>query len=209
LLAWLGARRGDPDLGLAHASKAIAVSSEAYRRAFALGILGTVHLERDEPGEALRVLEHAVQQADEYRSAQVRAWFRSLLAEGNRRAGRIDDAQSMATEGRALASETHFRWGVALAAQVLGRTDLSIGRHAGARTLLEEALRGFTDIDAAWDIATVRAELALLARIEGHAADAEAGLAEAMARFRRLGVHGADARVERFARTLGVSAASC
>jgi len=101
-----------------------------------------------------------------------------------------------------MASETGFRWAIALATQILGRTELSAGRPVEASPLLEQALRGFVEMDALWDVASVTTDLALLARMNERMADAEAGLADARARFVTLGVQDVERRIECIARTL-------
>jgi class 3 adenylate cyclase/tetratricopeptide (TPR) repeat protein len=199
--AWLETLVGARGGGVATSERAIALSPEPWRTALALGILGYAHLERGDVRQAVAVLDRAVEQADQYRSQQVRSYFRSWLAEAYRQAGRVSDAGGLAKRAHEGAVEARFPWGVALARRAIGRIARAGGDLEEAHAALEDAFRGFTEIEARYDAAWTQVDLALLARAQGDSAAAGTRLDEAIECLRMLGVQQINERVERLARS--------
>jgi hypothetical protein len=98
-----------------------------------------------------------------------------------------------------LAADSDYAWGAALAARVLGRIELCVGRFAESRNHLERALQGFTEMEAKYDVAWAHVDLALLARVDGDPGTADATRNHAITLLRALGVQNVEQRIDRLA----------
>ena len=81
-----------------------------------------------------------MRQADEYRSRQVQAWFRSLLAEAYVSTGRLDVASEVANAALQLSTETNFLYIAAGAQRALGWIAQARGDLAEAEARFKESL---------------------------------------------------------------------
>jgi tetratricopeptide (TPR) repeat protein len=120
----------------------LTLAPDAFETALVLGLLGLALYQGGRLDEALARLEAAVEEADRYRSIQVRSWFRAFLGEARIASGRVADAVALATAALAMASAARHPWGVALAERVLGLAAL-------ARRDLDEARRHLAASQAA------------------------------------------------------------
>ena len=93
LKGWSLATYGDWEAGIDACQQALACSPDAYETALNRGFLGYAYLEKGEHAAAIAVLEQAVQEAIQYRSAQVQSGFKTFLGEAYRVSQQLDKAQ--------------------------------------------------------------------------------------------------------------------
>jgi hypothetical protein len=123
--------------------------------------------------------------------------FTIWLADAYRVAGDLDRAHERAGAGLNLATSAAFPFGIALARRAFGRIERSRGRPAEAATGLHAALDGFLAIEAAFEAARTRCDLADAARAAGDAPAAVAHLASARRTFEALGLAAFAEEIER------------
>jgi tetratricopeptide (TPR) repeat protein len=166
--------------------------------------LGYAYLEKGDHTAALPVLEQAVQEAMQYRSAQVQSWFKAFLGETYRVNQQLDQARDLAQQGLELARRIAHGWGVALAQRTLGRIAHSIGNLAEAQAYLQEARDSFASIHGRFELARTHLDLAALSYIQGDAESAAMHLSTARAWFARLQVPKYVERAEQLACVYGL-----
>lgn len=202
---WSLATCGDWEAGIAACQQALACSPDAFETAYGRGLLGYAYLEKGEQAAALPVLEQAVQEAVQYRSAQVQSWFKTLLGEAYRVNQQLDQAHDLAQQGLELARRIEYQWGAALAQRTLGRIAHSRGNLAEARTYFQAARDTFASIHSRFELARTHLDLATLAHAQGDAEAAAAHLSIARAWFTRLQVPKYVERAEHLARAYGLT----
>ena len=170
-----------------------------------LGILGYAYLEKGDLGEAIPVLEQAVQEAIRYRSPQVQSWFKIFLGEAYRANQQMDQARDLTTQGLAQAREIEHWWGVGLAQRTLGRIAQDTGETAGAAIHLQDALATFSSIHSQFELARTYLALAALAHTQDSRELATTHLSTAYAWFKKLQVPKWVERTEQLAREYGVT----
>jgi tetratricopeptide (TPR) repeat protein len=178
---WSLATRGDWEAGIAACRQALACSPDAWEAALDRGLLGCAYLEKGEHAAALPVFEQAVQEAVQYRSAQVQSWFKAFLGEAYRVNQQLDQAHDLARQGFELARGIAHGWGTALAQRTLGRIAHSIGNLAEAQAYLQEARDSFASIHGRFELARTHLDLAALSYIQGDAESAAMHLSTARA----------------------------
>ena len=129
-----------------------------------MGWLGFAHREKGDHDRAIALLEQSVASMTEFRFQRIVCVFGGFLAGAYRSAGRIDEAREAAEGALSLSEELRYPWSIALARRELGRIDLAAGDLAGAERRLGEALEAFAGMDAAFEVAVTRLDLAELAR---------------------------------------------
>ena len=172
---------------------------------YASGFLGYVHVEREEPVEAIALLEHAVQELARFGLPQWHGMFTASLADAYRLAGDAAQAQTLAQRGLEIARGARYWFGVGYAQRVLARIARSADALDEAESKLTEAIETFQSIGAEFEVARVRLELADLA---GHRRDRERArthLEPARRTFERLRVPHYLDRADRLARELGLT----
>lgn len=180
--------RGDLDAGIRSCEDALARSPDPLNTALALGWLGFARLEGGELAPAVARLEEALRLLDQFRFRQPQAWFLTFLAEAHRRAHRLEMALDLASRGLDHARATGSIQGIGWAERTLGHVAQARGALGDAHDHLREALRAFERVEAAFEIARTRLDLAGLAHAWGDAGGTATHLAEAERGFRAVGV---------------------
>jgi tetratricopeptide (TPR) repeat protein len=167
--------------------------------------LGYAYLEKGDHATAIPVLEQAVQEAMQYRSAQVQSWFKAFLGEAYRMNQQLDQAHDFAQQGLELARRIAHGWGAALAQRTLGRIAHSRGNLAEAQAYCQEARDTFASIHSRFELARTHLDLATLSHAQGDATAAAVHLSTARAWFTRLQVLRYVERVDQLVQAYGLT----
>lgn len=136
------------------------------------------------------------------------AWWTALLADARRLQGH-DDAADLAIRAGELARESGFPFPAGLACRTMGRIAGARGAGDDAERLLDEALEIFSRIEADFEAARTRLDLAAIASRREDVDRARAHLDAARSTFERLDLGlrrpGGRARQQREAEPAGVS----
>jgi tetratricopeptide (TPR) repeat protein len=204
--AWMRGRihavRGDWEAAIAYLTESLDGSPEPLRRAYAMAWLGFAHREKGDHARAIALLEQAVASLTEFQHRRATCVFTGFLAGAHRSAGRVEEAREVAEGALALSDKLRYPWSVALARRELGRVALASGDLAGAESRLCEALEAFIGMDAVFEAAVTRLDLAELARRRGQDDEAARLLDVCRRSFTELGSPSYVARTEALARAL-------
>jgi len=180
------ATRGEGEAGVELCERARAVSPDAFEMAFILACLGKSWLEAGNAPRAAVVLDEAVQLADQVRSLQFRAWFRTMLAEACVSIGEQGKAETVAREALDMSTNIQFAIGKGLAKQVLGKSAHRRGNFREAETNLNDAAEILGSVQARFELARTKLDLAATAHALGNENIARANLREARGLFALL-----------------------
>ena len=202
--AWMRGRiramRGDWEAAIADLDESLERSPDPVNSAFAMGWLGFSHREKGDPDRAIALLEQSVASMTEFHFQRNVCVFGGFLAGAYRSAGRIDEAREAAEGALSLSRRLGYPWSTALAQRELGRVALAAGDLAGAESRLDEALEAFTGMDALFEAAVTRLDLAELARRRGRDDEAARLLEVCRQSFAAMGSPSYLARTESLAR---------
>jgi tetratricopeptide (TPR) repeat protein len=182
------ATRGEGEAGIELCQRALEFSPDDFERAFILACLGKANLEAGAASRAVAVLEQAVLLADQVRSLQFRAWFRTMLGEAYVLSGENEKAADVLGNALEVSVKSQFIIGVGLSKQVLGRIARAQGAPAEAQRNFEQAAEILGSVGAQFELGRTRLELAALAHDNGNGEAATAHLSEARSLFTRLHV---------------------
>ena len=147
MLAGLGrAMRGEGEAAVELSEEALDVSPDRFESAFILACLGRAWCETGDTARAVTVLEQAVEFADQVRSLQFRAWFRTMLGEAYALHGEVVKSDAVVREALDISESTGFLLGIALAKQVIGRSAWMQRDNPRAARYLDEAIAIFIAI---------------------------------------------------------------
>lgn len=192
---------GDWELGIEECKGGLARAQDPLNTAAALGFLGYAYLEKGDLPRAIEALESSVERLRQAGMRQLLGWFSAFLAEAYLFSGRpIEEARKLAGEAFATTEGVNFRYGSGMAQRALGRIARVDGDRKGARTWFEEALESFRSIQAPFEVARTRLDLALLAGSGSEEAARQLG--EARRIFAELKVSGYVEQTERLAAEL-------
>jgi len=180
------AMQGDGQKGVELCQRALDVSPDDFETAFILACLGRARMAAGDFDGAVAALEQAVSLADQVRSIQFRAWFRTMLGNAYVLCKNLDRAAAVGNEALATSADTSFVLGIGLSRQLLGKIARSKGALADAKQSLDEALVHLTSAGAVFEIACTKLELAEIARALGDEQRANAELRQAQALFAQL-----------------------
>ena len=207
--AWMRGRihamRGDWEAAIADLNESIESSPDPLNNAYAMGWLGFTHREKGDHARAITLLEQSVASMTEFRFRRLVCVFGGFLAGAYRSAGRIDEAREAAEGALSLSEELRYPWSIALARRELGRVDLAAGKLAAAETRLGQALEAFSGMDASFEVAVTRLDLAELAGLRGDLDDATEQLERCRKSFAALGAPTYLDRAETLARRLDLA----
>ncbi|HEX6137726.1 MAG TPA: adenylate/guanylate cyclase domain-containing protein [Casimicrobiaceae bacterium] len=189
MLAGLGrAMRGEGEAAVALCEEALDVSPDRFESAFILACLGRACCETGDTVRAVAMLEQAVELADQVRSLQFRAWFRTMLGEAYALHGEVAKTDKVVGEALEISESTGFLLGIALAKQALGRSAWMLRDGARAARYLDEAIVIFVAIGARFELARAQLARAAVAVEDGGDRDAaRARIRDARALFASLG----------------------
>jgi DNA-binding NtrC family response regulator/tetratricopeptide (TPR) repeat protein len=199
------ALRGDGDAAVEACRRALELAPDALNTALASGWLGYVHLEGQDPAQAIPPLEQAIKRLAHFRFPQLEALFTAFLADAERLAGAAARAQEQAGQalGRARASKSPFAEASAL--RTLGRLAQAAGDRAGAAAHLAAARAAFEAIGARYEVARTDLDRAAAARAAGDLGAAAESLRLAARGLAPLSAPGLLARVRALGQALGVA----
>jgi tetratricopeptide (TPR) repeat protein len=167
--------------------------------------LGKAFSEEGELGRAVPVLEQAVELADQVRSRQWRAWFRTWLGEAYLLAKKMDKAQEVVSQTLEICTDVEFVLGIGLCHQVLGRIAQARNALGEAGRHLTTAREIFASVQSRFELGRTDLELASLAHSRGNHEAAAANLREAHSLFETLEVPKYAERTEQLAVGFGVA----
>jgi tetratricopeptide (TPR) repeat protein len=196
---------GEWELGIEECKGGLERAQDPLNTAAALGFLGYAYLEKGELSRAGEALEASVERLREAGMQQLLGWFSAFLAEARLLADRSDEARELALDALALTEEVKFRYGSGMAQRALGHVARKSGDRIEAERWSREALESFLAIEAPFEVARTRLDLALLAG--AGSAEAAAQLGEARRIFAELGVPRYVDEAERLAGELAAPAA--
>ena len=136
---------------------------------------------------------------------QLLGWFSAFLAKVLLLAGHAADARDLAREALAITEKVGFRYGSGMAHRALGRIARKAGPASEAEVWFREALESFRSIQALFEVARTRLDLALLAGADSEAAALQLG--EARRLFAELGLPRYVDEAERLAGEMAAPAA--
>lgn len=209
-LGWIEATRGNAAAGTIHCMRSLRRSPDPLNSAYSTGWLGFCHRENGDHVEAVDHLERSIAALRGFGYSRLVGWFSAWLADAYLLAGRSQDARRAATEGLEVSGDVGYPWAVAVATRAVGRIAEADGDLGAAAERMADALHRFATIDADFDAAVTRLDLArvtagsgddtgaralartALAAFDAMAAPAYSGRARAM-----LGAHGVTAAVAR------------
>jgi tetratricopeptide (TPR) repeat protein len=168
MLAGLGnAMRGEAGAGIELCERALKLSPDDFETAFILACLGRACAEAGDLARAVSVLEQAVELADQVRSLQFCAWFRTMLGEAYLLNGAIDNADRVVREALEVSLDLQFLIGVGLSRHLLGRIAQAQRALPEADGLLSEAARTFATLGARFEQGRAQLDLAAVAHLRG------------------------------------------
>ncbi len=166
-LGWIEATRGNTAEGVEHCSRSLERSPDPLNSAYSTGWLGFAHDRNGDHAMAVAHLERSIASLRGFGYMRLVGWFGAWLADAYLGAGRVDDARHSAAESLEVSRSVAYPWAIAVGTRAMGRIAEAEGHRAEAAALLEEALEQFTEIDARFDAAATRRDLArLTARAE-------------------------------------------
>jgi tetratricopeptide (TPR) repeat protein len=201
---WLLAALGDFDAALAACRRSLERSPDPVNTADALSFLGYVLVEQGAVADAIPLLEQSIKQWTEFQHTPMLAWFTVVLADAYLAAGEPERAHEAASRGWGLAQDAAFPYGAALGARTLARIARSRGQLDEAARFAAEALDTFRGIEARYENARTRLELAAIAAARDDPAAARAHLAEARRLFEACEVRDPGLLIQDVAAKLGV-----
>jgi class 3 adenylate cyclase/tetratricopeptide (TPR) repeat protein len=196
---------GDWAKGIEACERALELSPDPFETAFILACLGRARWEAGDVARAVSVLEEAVQLADQVRSLQFRAWFRTMLGEAYLLNGEIDKAGGVVRKALEVSTDIQFLVGVGLSKQLLGRIAQAQDALAEAERHLHEALQTFATIGARFELGRTHLDLAVLGHAQGNREAVATHLKEAHDLFTALRVPKYVERAEQLSEEFGVS----
>lgn len=185
--AWVHALRGDCDVAVETARRAIDVSRDRVATALASGSLGLAHLERGDAGAAVPVLRQAVERLTSIPLRQGIVRHLVYLSEAHLLAGEAGLAFEAAQEAsrRCQTEENVFNLG--LVERALGRIAHAARELGDAEARLASALAKFEACGATFEAGRSRLDLAELAAAQGDPGRARDHVGAAVAAFESAG----------------------
>jgi tetratricopeptide (TPR) repeat protein len=197
--------QGDADAAVESCERALTRSPDRFETAFVLACLGRAQLAAGNASRAVSTLQQAVEIADQVRSLQFRAWFRTMLSEAAIANGELDRARSVAEAARDLGDATGFQLGLGLARRVLGVIAARNRDHALAMDHLSDAIERLARIGARFELARARLERGRVAHTLADGEAARSDLREARALFAGVGLPREVERVDVLAEAVGTA----
>lgn len=199
------ATRGDWTVGIEACRRALEAAPDPFETAFVLACLGKAYSEAGDVDHAVPTLEQAVQLADQVRSRQWCAYFRTWLGEAYLRAKQLDRATELLGETLKTCTEINYAVGIGWCHHVLGRVAQARGDLAEASRHLDEAVQIFQSVGAQFELARAHLAQAALSHAQGDSGRVGMCLSEACRLFRTLRVPAYVAQTQQCGRRFGVT----
>ncbi len=199
---FIRALAGDLEPALASCVKAVSLAPDPMARMVSMGMLALVHVERDEPRQAMALLDEAIPAALKFHIPRLEGLFRGFRGEAALQLGDLESAQAAAMQGARLTLESGYVYGLGWSQRILGRIALARGDADQTRDCLAQAIAAFDGMQAPFEAARTRLELArcLESRGSGEAASEQTRLA--LAALATLGMQHRFAQPLRAARNI-------
>jgi DNA-binding SARP family transcriptional activator len=204
---WVHATRGEPAIAIEKCEQSLALAADPVNACYATALLGYANLEDGNDERAISLLEQAVRELERFDFRQWQGWFTVILADAELRHGRPAAARELASRGLTIVTGAGFRAAMGWARHVLGRAALAGARLDAADEELSEASRIFDAIEAPFEQARLRLDLAVLGHARGATDAAAQHLRAALHAFSELEVPAWTERAYRLAAELGISLA--
>ena len=182
-LGWIEATRGNAAAGILHCMRSLRRSPDPLNSAYSTGWLGFCHRENGDHAEAIDHLERSIEALRGFGYSRLVGWFSAWLADAYLGAGRTEDARRAVAEGLEVSGNVAYPWAVAVGTRAVGRIAEAEGDLDAAADRMGDALRRFASIDAGFDAAATRLDLARVATGSGDEAEAGALAETALAAF--------------------------
>lgn len=157
---FIRALAGDLEPALASCVKAVALAPDPMARMVSLGMLALVHVERAEPRQAIALLDEAIAAAQKFHIPRLEGLFRGFRGEAALQIGDLESAQAFATQGVRLTLDSGYVYGLGWSQRILGRIAQARGDAQQARDCLAQAIAAFDGMQAPFEVARARLELA-------------------------------------------------
>jgi DNA-binding SARP family transcriptional activator/class 3 adenylate cyclase len=185
-LGWIEATRGNAATGILHCTRSLQRSPDPLNSAYSTGWLGFSYRESGDHAQAVSHLERAISALRRFGYTRLVGWFGTWLADAYLWAGRREDARRTAAESLEVSKEVAYPWAIAVGTRARGRIAEADGDLEGAARLMSEALGQFAGIDAAFDAAATRLDLARVAARRGDGQAARTEVAAALSAFETM-----------------------
>jgi tetratricopeptide (TPR) repeat protein len=195
---------GDCERGIAECKGGLARAQDPLNTSAGRGFLGYAYLEKGDFGNAVETLEDSVGRLRGTGMQQLLGWFSAYLAEAYLGLEMIPEAREAAREAVATTQEVKFWYGIAIAQRAVGRVAAAAQDTDEAEARLEEALRGFLTLEAPFEVARTRLDLAALAHACGDNKKAFDQLRQAWTAFLGLKLPRHAERAQELAARMGV-----
>ena len=182
-LGWIEATRGDAQAGILHCLRSLQQSPDPLNSAYSTGWLGFAYRENGDHHLAVTHLERAIASLRDFGYTRLVGWFGTWLADAYLGAGHREAARACVAEALEVSRGVAYPWAVAVGTRAEGRIAEADGLADEAERLLADALAQFEVIDAAFDAAATRLDLARLATSRGDREVAQAELSAALEVF--------------------------
>jgi DNA-binding SARP family transcriptional activator len=204
IAAWVHALRGDAEVAITTAQRALDVSRDATVTAVASGILGYAFLEAGDADAALALLTQVVDRmkASPLRQAELRNM--TFLGEAQLVTRDLTGARETTMCALKVAEAHGMPLSVGAAQRLLGRIAQAHGQHADAERYLVAALQTYTECGARFEAARTCVDLAATLGARGNRDAARAHLASALGIFAAARAPRRTAAVHALARSLDV-----
>jgi class 3 adenylate cyclase/tetratricopeptide (TPR) repeat protein len=199
------ATRGECEAGIEACRRALELAPDPFETAVVLACLGRAYLEKRNVSQAIPVLEEAVKLADEVRSRQYRAWFRTLLGEAYFLAHRMVEAREQIEEALKISFDTKFPLGTGCSRRVLGAIAQATGELDEAERHLDEAVQVFQLTGTKFELARTYLARAELSHARRNSERVRSDLSEAQRQFNALRIPKYVERTQQLAYEFGVT----
>jgi len=182
----LYAQMGETEAAIEACQRALEISPDAFETAATLSFLGYAYLQAEDLSNAVRILEEAVAQANQWRSEQFRTWVAIWLGEAYLANGAIEKARELVASSLKVATEINYQLGVGMAQRTMGRIAWASGAISEVEPLLDEALTTFRSMESNYFVGLVHFDLAKFNYARGSVQEAFTHLDEARSMFKAL-----------------------
>lgn len=180
------ATRGDWKVGIEVCQRALDIAPDPFETAFVLACLGKSYSEAGDMDRAVSTLEQAVQLADQVRSRQWCAYFRTWLGEACLLAKQLDKAEELLSQTLKSCTDLKYAVGIGWCHHLLGRVVQARGDLTEAGRHLDAAVQIFQLVGAKFELARTYFALAELNYAAGNRERAERNITVAVQKFEAL-----------------------
>jgi DNA-binding SARP family transcriptional activator len=179
---------GDWDAAVASCRKGVELAPDPLSRMTSAGMLALAHVERQEPREAIALLDEMIPLAEKFRFAPLHGLYLGFRGEAALQAGDAGNARTLAEQGVALTRSSGYIYGLGWTQRIQARIEKSAGNLPLACTRMREAIGTFSDMGAPFETARGQQELGEMLASMGDTAGARVCAEAALAELEALGL---------------------